>query len=186
MLSLLPKLHQFCATLQVLNFFISGCAEVRKHRSEQPRHRRLCNSSDISIRTSVRILRRPMAGKHSHGSTHEGTQLARSLISVRSHLSAPHIGCLQVHCSVLCKGPSAVALNSSYGNRDCSRFKADLCAVVRTVAEATRGGVLVFFPSHASMKGITDEWRRYGGYRDLEAVKSVFAEPRTAQEFQQV
>jgi Rad3-related DNA helicase len=78
-----------------------------------------------------------------------------------------------------------VALNSSYGNRDCSRFKHDLCAVVHAVAEATRGGVLVFFPSHASMKGITDEWRKYGGYRDLEAVKSVYTEPRTAQEFQQ-
>lgn len=87
---------------------------------------------------------------------------------------------------MLCKGPSAVALNSSYGNRDCSRFKHDLCAAVRAVAEATRGGVLVFFPSHASMKGITDEWRKYGGYRELEAVKAVFTEPRTAHEFQQV
>ena len=91
-----------------------------------------------------------------------------------------------MHCSVLCKGPSAVALNSSYGNRDCARFKHDLCAAVRAVAEATRGGVLVFFPSHASMKGITDEWRKHGGYRELEAVKSVFTEPRTAHEFQQV
>jgi hypothetical protein len=178
---------QLCAILQVLKSLIAGRAEVRKHRSEQPQHRRLCDSSDSPIRTSVHILRCPMADKHSHGSTHEGTLLALSLIiSARSHLSAPHTECLQVHCSVLCKGPSAVALNSSYGNRDCSRFKADLCAVVRTVAEATRGGVLVFFPSHASMKGITDEWRKYGGYRDLEAVKSVFAEPRTAQEFQQV
>ena len=97
-----------------------------------------------------------------------------------------YAGWLQVHCSVLCKGPSAVALNSSYGNRDCSRFKHDLCAAVRAVAEATRGGVLVFFPSHASMKGITDVWRKYGGYRELEAVKAVFTEPRTAHEFQQV
>lgn len=87
---------------------------------------------------------------------------------------------------MLCKGPSAVALNSSYSNRDSAHFKQDLCASVRAVAAATRGGVLVFFPSHASMKGITDEWRRSGGYRELEAVKSVFTEPRTAQEFQQV
>lgn len=89
-------------------------------------------------------------------------------------------------CSVICKGPSSVALNSSYSNRDSVRFKQDMCAAVCAVAQATRGGVLVFFPSHASMKGTTDEWRKSGGYKDLESIKSVYIEPRTAQEVQQV
>lgn len=92
----------------------------------------------------------------------------------------------QVHCSVLCKGPSGVALNGSYSNRASAAYKRDLGAAILEVAHATPRGMLVFFPSYAAMKAITDEWRACGLLKQLEAAKPVLQEPRTAREFQPV
>lgn len=91
---------------------------------------------------------------------------------------------MQVFCSVLCKGPSGVALNGSYSNRSSTTYKRDLGAAVVTAAHATPRGMLVFFPSHAAMKTITDDWKAAGLWKQLEAAKPIMQEPRAAHEFQ--
>lgn len=85
---------------------------------------------------------------------------------------------------MLCKGPSGIALNGSYSNRSSTTYKRDLGAAVVATAHATPRGMLVFFPSHAAMKAITDDWKAAGLWKQLEATKPIMQEPRAAHEFQ--
>lgn len=93
---------------------------------------------------------------------------------------------VKVFCAVLCAGPGGVALNGSFSNRGSAAYTRDLGAAVLAAAAATPAGMLVFFPSHAAMKAITDAWRGAGLWRQLEAAKPVVVEPRAAHEFPKV
>jgi hypothetical protein len=98
---------------------------------------------------------------------------------------------MQVYCSVLCSGPGRVSFNGCFKNRGNCSYQRDLGAAIIKVASAVPHGMLIFFPSYASMKAIMDEWQAWpvGGdslWRQLELQKPIFQEPRSAGEFQRV
>ena len=97
----------------------------------------------------------------------------------------------QVMCSVLCQGPGGAQLNGSFANRGSSGYKRDLGAALVRLAAAVPHGMLLFFPSYAAMKALTEEWQawpqgRESLWRQLEAHKPIFQEPRGGSEFARV
>jgi hypothetical protein len=98
---------------------------------------------------------------------------------------------LQVYCSVLCSGPGKVPFNGCFQNRGNSGYQHDLGTALVQLAAAVPHGMLVFFPSYASMKALMDEWKAWpvrgdNLWRQLELQKPIFQEPRGAGDFARV
>ena len=65
----------------------------------------------------------------------------------------------QVWISVMAKGPSNVALNSGFRNRDSPAYKSELGQAIFNFASAVPDGMLVFFASYATLDACIEHWK---------------------------
>lgn len=66
---------------------------------------------------------------------------------------------LQVWISVMAKGPSNVALNSGFRNRDSPAYKSELGQAIVNFASSVPDGMLVFFASYATLDSCIEHWK---------------------------
>jgi len=87
-------------------------------------------------------------------------------------LSNPHIiKDNQLFVGVFKHGPGNVPLSSSYENRDKKEYLADLGESILKICSVVPGGVLVFFPSYASMDSCVKPWRESGVMNSIQQFK---------------
>lgn len=107
------------------------------------------------------------------------------------------VGADQASVLVVKRGPSSVALNSSYGNRQSDAYLTELGNAAVNFARLVPDGLLVFFPSYSLLESTVAFWQRppphahAGGaagapalssiWQRLQRFKHVVVEPRGSQ-----
>ncbi|KNC74330.1 hypothetical protein SARC_13119, partial [Sphaeroforma arctica JP610] len=66
----------------------------------------------------------------------------------------------QVWVGVMEKGPNRQALNSSFRNRTNEAYITDLGMAIVRISASVPDGVLVFFPSYATMTAFIEQWKK--------------------------
>jgi hypothetical protein len=91
----------------------------------------------------------------------------------------------QLLAAVVRKGPSGVALNSSYKNRENVQSVDDLGNLIVNVCRIVpaNSGVLVFFPSYAALTAGTERWKQGSVWDRISKLKQIFLEPRESGSF---
>lgn len=76
----------------------------------------------------------------------------------------------------------------TFTDRDKPAYKESLLDAVVNAARAIPGGLLVFFPSSSFMRACVDHWKSINRdrYMDLQNLKKIFMEPKTAAEYNKV
>ena len=77
----------------------------------------------------------------------------------------------QVAVRVLTRSPIGEPLNSSFRSRSSPRYKQQLAVTLQQIARVVPGGMLVFFPSYAAMKGCVEHWQTGGYWSALNSTK---------------
>lgn len=107
-------------------------------------------------------------------------------IDVNFQLENPHvIKPSQVLAKIITQGPDGTPLNANFNNRDNPKYIRALGMTVKTVANVTPNGLLVFFPSYTLMKKTHEVWEQTGLWNAINEVKPIFTEPRRKEEFDQ-
>lgn len=105
-------------------------------------------------------------------------------LAVDYKLENPHvIQPSQILAKIISKGPDGTPLNGNFGNRDNPKYVHSLGLVIRTVANFTPNGLLVFFPSYTVMNKAQDVWQQSGMWKSINDVKPIFTEPKRKAEF---
>ncbi|CAM9744689.1 unnamed protein product, partial [Scytosiphon promiscuus] len=102
----------------------------------------------------------------------------------------PHvIGPEQAWIGTLGRGPTSVALNSSYANRDNDDYKDELGATLANLCRIVPGGMLVFFSTYRTMNDCVQRWKHFSNgkaWARITAHKEPMIEPRTAADLKAV
>lgn len=105
-------------------------------------------------------------------------------LGVNHQLENPHvIKPSQVLAKVIPQGPDGTPLNASYQNRDNPKFIHSMGMTIKTIAQFTPNGLLVFFPSYTVMNKMQETWQQTGLWNTINEVKPIFTEPRRKEEF---
>lgn len=105
-------------------------------------------------------------------------------LDVNQSLENPHIiQPSQVFARIIPQGPDGTMLNANYQNRDNKKYIHSLGMTIKTIANFTPNGLLVFFPSYLLMNKMRDEWQSSGMWNIIHDVKPIFSEPRKKEEF---
>lgn len=107
-------------------------------------------------------------------------------LDVNFQLENPHvIKPTQVLARIISQGPDGTPLNANFNNRDNPKYIKSLGMTVKTVANVTPNGLLVFFPSYTLMKKTHEIWEQTGLWNAINEIKPIFTEPRRKEEFDQ-
>lgn len=99
-------------------------------------------------------------------------------------LENPHIvSKSQVMAKIISQGPDGTVLNGAYSNRNSPKYMSSLGMTIKTIANFTPSGLLVFFPSYSFMNQCQVAWEQTGLWRSINEVKPIFLEPRRKEEF---
>lgn len=106
-------------------------------------------------------------------------------LKVTNKLENPHIvDKTNVFAQIIGKGPDGTLLNGCYDNRHSAQYVLSLGSTIRTIANFTPNGMLVFFTSYAQMDFCIDYWKACEMWSSINRIKTVFIEPRCGnQEF---
>lgn len=86
----------------------------------------------------------------------------------------------QVFVGAVMNGPGFVDLSSTYKNQQEFRYQDSLGELLLQYARSIPGGILMFVPSYSLMDKLSSRWAQTGLLGKLEAIKTVFLEPRNA------
>lgn len=67
--------------------------------------------------------------------------------------------CVQVWAGVLSSGPNGQVIRNTYQHKNDTSMHDDIGEALVSVCEGTPGGVLVFFPSYATMDQLEKRWQ---------------------------
>lgn len=100
-------------------------------------------------------------------------------------LENPHVidNKKQVWIGVVPKGPAGATLNSSFKTRNDASYLTDLGNSIVNFARMIPDGMLVFFPSYASMSQCIDDWKSKGIWERLGQYKGLVVEPTNSAAF---
>lgn len=105
-------------------------------------------------------------------------------LDVNFQLENPHvIKPTQVLARIISQGPDGEPLNAGFNNRDNKKYINSLGMTVKTVANFTPNGLLVFFPSYTLMNKTQEIWQQSGLWKAINDVKPIFTEPKRKEEF---
>jgi len=79
-------------------------------------------------------------------------------------------------------GPSGCTFDFRHANRSDSKMVAELGRTILNVSKVTPGGIVVFFPSFKYVNTVYNTWKETGVLSQMEKIKKVFMEPKTAAE----
>lgn len=107
-------------------------------------------------------------------------------LKVTQSLENPHIiKSSQVLAKIIPQGPDGTVLNAGYNNRDNPKYVHSLGMTIKTIANFTPNGLLVFFPSYMLMNKMQEEWQKTGMWNIIHEVKPIFTEPKRKDDFDQ-
>lgn len=86
----------------------------------------------------------------------------------------------QVLIGAVMNGPGGVDLMSTYKNQQEFRYQDSLGELLLQYTQVVPGGILMFFPSYHLMDKLATRWQETGVWAKINALKTVFQEPRQA------
>lgn len=105
-------------------------------------------------------------------------------LEVKHRLENPHvIQASQVMVKIVSQGPDRETLDSCFKNRDNPKYINSLGLTIRSIANVTPHGLLVFFPSYPVMNKCQEAWQQSGVWKTINEIKPIFTEPRRKDEF---
>lgn len=105
-------------------------------------------------------------------------------LNVDFKLENPHvIKPSQVLAKIISHGPDGTPLIANFENRENPKYIHSLGLTIRTVANYTPNGLLVFFPSYTLMNKTQEVWQQSGMWNAIHDVKPIFTEPKRKDEF---
>lgn len=91
-----------------------------------------------------------------------------------------------VWVGVVKRGPNNIELSSSYQNRNDPKYQESLGEALVSLSRVIPKGMLIFFPSYATLSNSLSVWRNNGILKALEARKQIFEEPKSKSSFSKV
>ncbi|CRL04116.1 CLUMA_CG017228, isoform A [Clunio marinus] len=105
-------------------------------------------------------------------------------LPVKCQLENPHIiKPNQILARIISQGPDGNILNANFQNRDNPKYIHSLGLTIKTIAQFTPNGLLVFFPSYTLMNKTQEVWNETRMWQAINDVKPIFTEPRKKEEF---
>ncbi|KAI4462768.1 dna repair dead helicase rad3/xp-d subfamily member [Holotrichia oblita] len=102
-------------------------------------------------------------------------------------LENPHIVTKnQVCVKIVGKGPDNEPLNCTYRNRHNPKYLSSLGRTILNFMRMIPGGLLIFFPSYPTLRQCQDHWQQEGTWSSMNALKTIFIEPRDKNSFNNV
>lgn len=86
----------------------------------------------------------------------------------------------QVFAGAIMRGPGGVDLSSTYRNQQEFKYQDSMGQLLLQYAQVIPGGVLMFLPSYSLMEKLAKRWRQTGVWAKIDAIKTMFSEPRKA------
>lgn len=106
-------------------------------------------------------------------------------LDVNFQLENPHIiKPTQVLARIITQGPDGTPLNANFNNRDNPKYIHSIGLTIKTVANFTPNGLLVFFPSYGLMHKTREVWENTGMWKAINDVKPIFVEPKKKDDFE--
>lgn len=86
----------------------------------------------------------------------------------------------QVFIRAIMQGPGQVDLSSTYQNQHTFRYQDALGSLLKQYVQVIPGGILMFLPSYRLLGILVNRWKQTGVWDQINAIKKVFTEARTA------
>uniref|UniRef100_K3X4V5 Helicase ATP-binding domain-containing protein n=1 Tax=Globisporangium ultimum (strain ATCC 200006 / CBS 805.95 / DAOM BR144) TaxID=431595 RepID=K3X4V5_GLOUD len=86
----------------------------------------------------------------------------------------------QVFAGAIMNGPGRVDLSATFKNQQEFRYQDSMGQLLLQYVNVIPGGVLMFFPSYSLMDKLVTRWQQTGVWAKVDAVKTMFSEPRKA------
>ncbi|KAF1326665.1 Fanconi anemia group j, partial [Globisporangium splendens] len=86
----------------------------------------------------------------------------------------------QVFAGAIMNGPGRVDLSATFKNQQEFRYQDSMGQLLLQYVNVIPGGVLMFFPSYSLMDKLVARWQQTGVWAEVDAVKTMFSEPRKA------
>lgn len=100
-------------------------------------------------------------------------------------LENPHIiKPAQIMAKIISYGPNGTLLTGNYENRSNIEYIKEMGVTIRTIANFTPNGLLIFFPSYSLIDHFIEKWKEMDLWSSIDNIKPIYVEPRDQNNFE--